>query len=98
MYEENQTAPDENVTFSRRDFVLTSLITCFALAVQPINAQDKITTDDKGLVAGEIRITRIGRIAADYLIVIKSAAIRPIRVIRYLFHFQFYCCTVKNKL
>jgi len=56
MYEENQTASEEVNSFSRRDFVLTSLITGFALAVQPINAQDKITTDDKGLIAGEIKI------------------------------------------
>lgn len=56
MFEENQNAAPET-TVSRRDFVLTSLITGFALAVQPINAQDKITTDDKGLVAGEIKIS-----------------------------------------
>jgi carboxymethylenebutenolidase len=54
MYEENQIAPEDNVAFSRRDFVLTSLITGFALAVQPINAQDKITTDDKGLMLPQI--------------------------------------------
>ncbi|MDQ4123735.1 MAG: dienelactone hydrolase family protein [Acidobacteriota bacterium] len=56
MYEENHNQGEESTTFSRRDFVLTSLISGFALAVQPINAQDKITTDDKGLVAGEVKI------------------------------------------
>lgn len=56
MYEENQTEQSDAAIFSRREFVLTSLITGFALAVQPINAQDKITTDDKGLIAGEIKI------------------------------------------
>lgn len=59
MYEE-KTADAENAAaifnLSRRDFVLTSLITGFALAVQPINAQDKITTDDKALTVGEIKI------------------------------------------
>ncbi len=40
---------------SRRDFVMTSLIAGFALAVQPVTAQT-ITTDTTGLVAGEIKI------------------------------------------
>lgn len=40
----------------RRKFLVTSLTTGFALAVQPINAQDVITTDTNGLVAGEVKI------------------------------------------
>ncbi len=41
---------------SRRGFMATSLCTGFALAVQPINAQDLITTDTTGIVAGEVKI------------------------------------------
>jgi carboxymethylenebutenolidase len=41
--------------FSRREFVVTTLATGFALAVQPISAAT-ITTDATGLVAGEVKI------------------------------------------
>ncbi len=41
--------------FSRRGFVMTSLTTGFALAVQPVSAQT-ITTDANGLTAGEVKI------------------------------------------
>jgi len=41
--------------FTRREFVMTTLATGFAAAVQPVAAQTQITTDTKGLVAGEIR-------------------------------------------
>jgi carboxymethylenebutenolidase len=41
---------------SRRKFMITTLSTGFAFAVQPIMAQTTITTDDKGLVAGEVKI------------------------------------------
>ncbi|HEY0657402.1 MAG TPA: dienelactone hydrolase family protein, partial [Pyrinomonadaceae bacterium] len=41
----------------RRDFFVTSILAgAFALAVQPIAAQTKITTDSNGLTAGEIKI------------------------------------------
>jgi carboxymethylenebutenolidase len=40
---------------SRREFVVTTLATGFALAVQPVSA-DTITTDRKGLTAGEVKI------------------------------------------
>jgi carboxymethylenebutenolidase len=42
--------------FSRRGFVMTSLATGFALAVQPVTAQTIITTDTNGLEAGEVKI------------------------------------------
>src|SRR5262249_46150318 len=42
--------------FSRRGFVVTSLATGFALAVQPVTAQTVITTDTNGLTAGEVKI------------------------------------------
>ncbi|HEY1600468.1 MAG TPA: dienelactone hydrolase family protein [Pirellulales bacterium] len=41
--------------FTRRDFVVTTLSTGFALAVLPVSAET-ITTDDKGIVAGEVKI------------------------------------------
>ena len=41
--------------FSRREFVVTTLATGFALAVQPVSAET-ITTDTKGIEAGEIKI------------------------------------------
>ena len=41
--------------FTRREFVVTTLATGFALAVQPVSAQT-ITTDSGGLKAGEVSI------------------------------------------
>lgn len=41
--------------FNRRDFVVTSLAAGFAMAVQPVSA-DTITTDTKGLDAGEVKV------------------------------------------
>lgn len=43
------------VDFTRRGFVVTSLATGFALAVQPVSAET-ITTDTKDLEAGEVKI------------------------------------------
>src|ERR1700676_4246766 len=42
--------------FTRREFVVTTLATGFALAVQPVSAQT-ISTDTAGLSAGEVKIT-----------------------------------------
>jgi carboxymethylenebutenolidase len=44
-----------NWDFSRRQFVVSSLAAGFALAVQPVSAET-ITTDAKGLEAGEVKI------------------------------------------
>jgi carboxymethylenebutenolidase len=44
----------------RREFFVGSILTGFALAVQPIQAQTRIVTDDKGLTAGEVKITVAG--------------------------------------
>jgi carboxymethylenebutenolidase len=41
--------------FTRRKFVVSSLAAGFAMAVQPVSA-DTITTDSKGLEAGEVKI------------------------------------------
>jgi carboxymethylenebutenolidase len=46
--------PKTEVT--RRRFVVTSLAAGFALAVRPVAAQTVITTDTKGLEAGEVKI------------------------------------------
>ena len=46
-------APEAQVT--RREFVVTTLAAGFALAVQPVSAET-ITTDTKGLIAGEVEI------------------------------------------
>lgn len=42
--------------FTRRDFIVTALAAGFAAAVHPIAAQTVIQTDDKGLIAGEVKI------------------------------------------
>ena len=53
------------VPFSRRDFVATVVGAGFALAVQPVAAQQIITTDSAGLSAGALRIaSENGEIAA----------------------------------
>ncbi|MFO0807515.1 MAG: dienelactone hydrolase family protein [Gemmataceae bacterium] len=56
MSEDSRTPPFE---FGRREFVVTSLAAGFALAVQPVSAQT-ITTDAKGLEAGEVKIPVTG--------------------------------------
>ena len=43
-------------SWSRRDFVVTSLASGFALAVHPVRAQTMIVTDTQGLSAGEVKI------------------------------------------
>jgi carboxymethylenebutenolidase len=43
------------VEVTRREFVVTSLATGFALAVQPVSAQT-ITTDTSGIEAGEVKV------------------------------------------
>jgi carboxymethylenebutenolidase len=53
------TALEAKTSFTRREFVVTTLATGFALAVQPVSAQT-ITTDTKGLVAGEVMIPVAG--------------------------------------
>jgi carboxymethylenebutenolidase len=53
------------VALSRREVVVTSLATGFALAVQPVCAQTAITTDTNGLDASEVKVkTATGDIPA----------------------------------
>lgn len=53
------TALQPNFDFNRRDFVVATLATGFALAVQPVSAQT-IKTDTEGLNAGEVKIPVAG--------------------------------------
>jgi carboxymethylenebutenolidase len=48
--------PTDVPTFTRRDFVMSTLATGFAAAVQPVMAQTQIHTDAAGLVAGEVKV------------------------------------------
>ncbi len=51
--------------FTRREFVMTTLTTGFAAAVQPVQASTQITTDAKGLTAGEVKVaTKDGEMPA----------------------------------
>ena len=52
---EHLTALEAKTSLTRREFVVTTLASGFALAVQPVSAQT-ITTDTNGLVAGEVKI------------------------------------------
>jgi carboxymethylenebutenolidase len=54
MHDESLRLPP-TTDFSRRGFVMTSLAAGFALSVQPVSAQT-ISTDTKGLEAGEVKI------------------------------------------
>ncbi len=49
-----------SIGFTRREFVVTALASGFALAVQPVAAQTMITTDSRGLTAGEIKVPGAG--------------------------------------
>ena len=52
---EDLTALEAKTALTRREFVVTTLASGFALAVQPVSAQT-ITTDTNGLIAGEVKI------------------------------------------
>lgn len=72
--------------FTRREFFITSLIAGYALATQPINAQEKITTDEKGIVAGEIKIpTTDGSIPAYRAMPAKGKNFPVVLVIQEIF-------------
>lgn len=57
MFDEIIEAEDSASKLGRREFFVTSIMAgAFALAVQPIQGQTKITTDTKGIFAGEVKI------------------------------------------
>jgi carboxymethylenebutenolidase len=72
-------------TFSRREFVVTSLATGFALAVRPVTAAT-ITTDSAGLTAGEVKIpTADGDIPAYRAMPAKSGRFPVVLVVQEIF-------------
>lgn len=62
MYQDISDSNPSAPSLDRREFFATSIFAAgmFAAAVQPIAAQTKITTDDKGLVVGEVKIPVAG--------------------------------------
>ncbi len=58
MREDIVNSNPEAPTFNRREFLVTSILAAgvYGLAVTPIAAQSKITTDANGLIAGEVKI------------------------------------------
>ena len=57
----------EAPVLDRREFFVTSIVAgAFALAVQPIQAQTRITTDTKGLITGEVKIPVAGGMMPAY--------------------------------
>jgi len=52
---EDLTSLSESSDLNRREFVVATLASGFALAVQPVSA-DTITTDTKGIEAGEVKV------------------------------------------
>jgi carboxymethylenebutenolidase len=74
-----------NRDFNRRGFVVTSLAAGFALAVRPVSA-DTITTDAKGLKAGEVKIkTADGEIPAYRAVPEKGGAFPVVLVVQEIF-------------
>jgi carboxymethylenebutenolidase len=51
---------DGDAGMNRRNFIVTSLGSGFALAVLPVSAQTMITTSAEGLVAGEVKVPAAG--------------------------------------
>jgi len=49
-----------DLPLSRRSFIVTALGAGFAFAVQPVSAQSTISTDSRGLTAGEIKVPAAG--------------------------------------
>ena len=58
MYQDISDSNPSAPRLDRREFFATSIFAAgmFAAAVQPINAQTKITTDNQGLIEGEVKI------------------------------------------
>jgi carboxymethylenebutenolidase len=63
---------------SRREAVLTTLATGFALAVQPVAAETTITTDTTGLEAGEVQIPTADRAIPAYRAMPKDGGPFPV--------------------
>jgi carboxymethylenebutenolidase len=73
------------VDVNRRDFLVTKLTAGFALAVQPISAST-ITTDTKGITAGEVKIpTADGEIPAYRAMPAKGSKFPTVLVVQEIF-------------
>ncbi len=71
--------------FNRREFVVTTLATGFALAVQPVSAET-IVTDTKGIEAGEVKIaTNDGEVPAYRAMPDKGGPFPVILVVQEIF-------------
>jgi carboxymethylenebutenolidase len=82
---EDLTALETKTALTRREFVVTTLATGFALAVQPVSAQT-ITTDTNGLIAGEVKIpVADGQIPAYRAMPDKGASFPVVLVVQEIF-------------
>src|SRR6187402_1557504 len=73
------------IDFSRRGFVVTTLASGFALAVQPVTAQT-ITTSAEGLEAGEVKIqVKDGEIPAYRAMPAKGGPFSVVLVVQEIF-------------
>jgi carboxymethylenebutenolidase len=71
---------------TRRTFVVTSLSAGFALAVQPIQTQTVIITDNNGLNVGEVKIpTKNGEIPAYRAVPTRGASFPTVLVVQEIF-------------
>jgi carboxymethylenebutenolidase len=74
--------------WSRRGFVMTSLVTGFALSVRPVSAQT-ITTDTNGLEAGEVKVpVKDGTIPAYRAMPATGGAFPTVLVVQEVFGVQ----------
>jgi len=87
------------VPFSRRDFVATVVGAGFALAVQPVAAQQIITTDSAGLSAGALRIaSENGEIAAYRSMPVGGKSLPVVLVISEIFGVHEHIADLTRRL
>ncbi len=85
--------------FSRREFVMTTLATGFAAAVQPVAAQTRITTDTQGLTAGEVKIkTKDGEIPAYRVMPANGKNLPTVLVVQEIFGVHEHIKDVARRL
>ena len=87
--------------FTRREFVMTTLATGFAAAVQPVAAQTQITTDTQGLAAGEVKVpVKDGEMAAYRAMPAGGKNLPTVRVVQEIFgvheHIKDVCRRLAN--
>ena len=85
--------------FTRREFVVTMLAVGFAAAVRPIAAQTVLHTDDKGLVAGEVKVpVKDGQIPAYRAMPAKGTNFPVVLVVQEIFGVHEYIKDVCRRL